>query len=223
MTKDSRQNATAQPRVATRRGVGGHAERRRRTFQIHLLAFLAGNLAVAAIDAFVIAPPNVQWAQWFITPWAFVFLLHVLGLKSRGFTWGELVIPPKEPEIREIYTAPLEYEVIRARQLRDGVSSAAASVRDSHPELADAALAAADALVEAVEELMAMTSSGGRTQRATELLPETQAALTALDELHRGLIGIGVLDAPAESVPIEPARERTDALRSRVGRSQDLE
>ena len=214
MPEEARKSpAIAGSRVATHQGVGGHAEQRRRTFQKHLLIFLVAGIGIAAIDAFVIAPPNVQWAQWFIIPWTFVFSLHVLGLKSRGFSWVELVAPPKDAAIKEVYTAPLQYEVVRARQLRDGLTNAAASIRDSHPELADAASAAADELLAAVEHIYSASSGDPAGGSADQLVPDAQAALTALDELHYALLRVGVLDDSPEVTEIDSVKERTESIR----------
>ena len=212
------------PRVATRQGVGGHSEERRRRFQAHLLLFLAVNMGLVGVDKLVLAPPGIQWAQWILIPWLFVFLTHILALKTRGFPWLELIVPPKKAVIKEVYTEPLAYEMVRSRQLRDGVAKAAEAVRAANPALADDAISAADELLDAAEKLVAVVQArseaegtgagaGADAQDVTEL----QAALTELNELHQGLIGVRVLEKPAEEVAIASVRERAGALRSRTG------
>ncbi len=224
VTENAKRAISGPPRVATRQGVGGHSEERRRRFQAHLLLFLAVNMGLVGVDHLVLAPPGIQWAQWILIPWLFVFMTHILALKTRGFPWLELIVPPKKAVIKEVYTEPLAYEMVRSRQLRDGVAKAAEAVRAANPALADDAISAADELLDAAEKLVATVQArsdaegagagaGADAQDVTEL----EAAVTELGQLHQGLIGVRVLEKPAEEVAIASVRERAGALRSRAG------
>lgn len=214
MTEESQPTVYSKARVATRQGGGGGAsEERRRRFQNHLLLFLVVNSGVAAADYIAVAPPGIQWAQWLVMPWLFIFAIHLLGLKSRGFTWVELIVPPRKRVIKEVYTQPLEYEVVRARQLRDGITGSAASIRDQHPEVADAAVAAANELLDAVEKMVKGTLDDGSNAEAEKLVPEAQQALEAFDALHEALIRADVQEGPPESIPIDGVKERAAQIR----------
>lgn len=226
VTENAKTAIGGPPRVATRQGVGGHSEERRRRFQAHLLLFLAVNMGLVGVDHLVLAPPGIQWAQWILIPWLFVFLIHILALKTRGFPWLELIVPPKKAVIKEVYTEPLAYELVRTRQLRDGVAKAAEAVRAANPALADDAISAADELLDAAEKLVDMVQARGDAEGAgagagagadAQDMTELQAALNELGQLHQGLIGVRVLEEPAEEVAIASVRERAGALRSRAG------
>ncbi|NIN71265.1 MAG: hypothetical protein GTO46_04870 [Gemmatimonadetes bacterium] len=200
-------------RVATRPGASGIAEHRRRLYQRHLLIFLAANLGLLAADW--LTSPGLQWGHFLAVPWGLVFLLHTSGLKSRGYSFGELFIPPRSPPVREVYTVPLDYELVRARQLRDGVLTAAAALRDKNRELSESAIAAADELLAAAEGAVqkVRTAKTHKDEQAQKLLPEAQAALEALDTLHQDLIRMEVMDEPPETAAIEPVQDRAAALR----------
>jgi hypothetical protein len=188
------------------------SEKRRRIYQGHLLVFLAVATALIALDLYT--SPALQWAHFLIVPWSLVFLLHSAGLKSRGYSVGEMLIPPRAKPVKEVYTIPLDYELIRARQLRDGVANAAAAVRNSNSQLADEADTAADRLVEALEDVVATARSQKyhREERAEKLIPETQAALDTLDQLHRGLLKLEVLSDSDEELPLRAAEDQVEAL-----------
>lgn len=214
VTEERQQPALRKERVATRPGAGGVAERRRRLYQGHLLIFLVVNGGLIAAD--YLTSPGMQWAHFFVFLWCLLFLLHTLGLKSRGFSWIELFVPPRKKPVAAVYTTPLDYELVRSRQLRDGVANAAASIRTKHAALAEQAVAAADELVSAVEGVVAAARAQKYRpdEQAQRLVPEAQAALQALDRLHQSLIGVNVLDESADEVPIDAVNERVGALRA---------
>lgn len=201
-------------RVATRPGVSGFAEHRRRLYQRHLLVFLAIGGGLLAID-YLFLSPGLDWAHFLLFPWLIVFLVHTLALKSRGYSFAELLIPPRRPPVREVYETPLDYELVRSRQLRDGMVGAAAAIRDAHTEFADGALAAADQLVSAVEEMVGNVRSGRyRTdERAEKLAPEARAGLADLDRLHAELIRIEVEGGEPDIASVEEVRQRAEAIR----------
>jgi hypothetical protein len=53
-------------------------------------------------------------------------------------------------------------------------------------------------------------------ERAEKLVPEAQAALEALDQLHRGLLKLEVLSEPDEELPLQAVEDQTEALRKLV-------
>jgi 2TM domain len=213
VTDEARQPELPTARVATRPGASGVAEKRRRIYQRHLLIFLAVNGGIMAADLYT--SPGSQWAYYLVVPWFLIFLMHTAGLKSRGYSIGEMLIPPRERPIKEVYTVPLDYELVRARQLRDGVANAAAAVRQKDAKLADRAVAAADQLVVTLEGMVAAARSGKHRsdERAEQLVPEGQAALDALDQLHQGLLRVGVMEESEDAVPTQAVEERAAALR----------
>lgn len=199
-------------RVATRHGVGGVAEERRRLYQRHLLIFLGFNGALVAAD--LLTAPGLQWAHFLAFPWVVLFLVHTFGLKSRGYTLAEMFIPPRRPEVKEVYTTPLDYEVVRSRQLHDGIATAAAAIREKHGDFVDRIVSAADELVEAVETAVSARRARGDSEDAGALTAEAQSALAALDGLHRAVLSVEVLEEPPDEKPVEVARERAAALRT---------
>ena len=204
----------ASPRVVTRREVGGMAQKRRKAFHRHLLLFLGANLAAGALDLW--QSPRLDWAYWVLIFWGMLFLFHFYGLRSRGYSLGELFTPVKTEASRDEEAAPFDFELIRSRQLRDGIASAAEAVRKLDGQLANDAVAAADHLLTAVEELLTKTrerADAGTAKTEARLKPELRAAVDLLDELHVGLIAVGVLEDAADRVPIQQARERAEALR----------
>ena len=212
MEEETQTPAIPAARVATRPGTSGVSEKRRRIYQSHLLAFIAVNVGVLALDSYT--SPGIQWGYFLTVPWFLVFLLHTVGLKSRGYSVGEMLIPPRNTPVRDVYTVPLDYELIRARQLRDGVANAVAAARTAGNQLADQALAAADKLVAAVEH--AVTSARGQRyrqdQHSQELVPAAHAALEALDQLHRHLLRLVVLDEKNDELPVQIVEERAESL-----------
>jgi hypothetical protein len=201
-------------RVATRPGASGFAEHRRRLYQRHLLVFLIIGGGLFALDDFVLSP-GLDWAHFLLFPWLIVFVVHTLALKSRGYSFAELLIPPRQPPVREVYETPLDYELVRSRQLRDGVNGAAAAIRDAHTAVAEGAVAAADELVSAVEEMVASVRSGRyRTdERAEKLVPEARAGLAELDRLHAELIRVEVEGGEPDPGPVEEVRQRAESIR----------
>ncbi len=199
-------------RVATRPGVSGVSEKRRRIYQSHLLAFLAVNTGLLALDLYT--SPGIQWGYFLTVPWFLVFLLHSVGLKSRGYSVGEMLIPPRNKPVREVYTTPLDYELIRARQLRDGIANAVAAARTAGNQAADQALAAADKLVAAVESTVtsAREQKYRQEEQSEKLVPAAQAAIEALDQLHRSLLRLLVLEEQNEELPLQTADERAESL-----------
>ena len=195
-------------RVATRPGASGAAAKRRRIYQRHLLLFAAVCAALLAFDNYT--SPGIQWAHFLLVPWGLIFLLHTLGLKSRGYSFGEMLIPPRQKPVKEVYTVPLDYELVRARQLRDGLFRAAGALGDR--ALADRAIAAAADLVQAVEAMV--TSSRAGNPATDSQVPEAQAALKTLDDLHVGILRLEVLDDSENALPIEAVEERAKALAS---------
>ncbi len=216
MTEETRSVALPSERVATRPGAGGVAEKRRRIYQRHLLLFLAVGAALIGTDLYT--SPGLQWAHFPMVPWFLLIALHTIGLKSRGYSLFELFIPPRQPKVREVYTVPLDYELVRARQLRDGVTNSAAAVRDSHPDLAQQAVEAADELAGIMERLVAAVRAGAGSsdERAKELAPAAQAAVEALGSLHRDLVAAEVLEEETGSAAVEAVRERAQALQQAI-------
>ncbi|NIR46740.1 MAG: hypothetical protein GWN99_20250 [Gemmatimonadetes bacterium] len=212
MTDETQQPPVPKARVATRPGASELSEHRRRIYQRHLLVFLAVAVAVIAVDQ--ITSPGIQWAHFPLVPLFLVFLLHTIGLLSRGYSVFELLIPPRSRPVKAVYTVPLDYELVRARQLHDGVNNVANAVRSDDPQLADGAVAAAGALLEALERLAA--SQRGRKYRTdgddASLAPEVQDALEELDRLHRELLKFELLEGGAH-VPLDSVKERADAVR----------
>ncbi len=216
MTEETLPSALPSERVATRPGAGGVAEKRRRIYQRHLLLILV--IGGALIGADLYTSPGVQWAHFPLVPWFLVFALHTVGLKSRGYSLFELFVPPRQPKVREVYTVPLDYELVRTRQLRDGVATAAAALTGSHPDFARQAVEAADELVQTMEKLVAAirTTSGSSGKRAEELSPVAQAAVEALDGLHQGIVAVEVLEEEAAGASVETVRERARALQEAI-------
>jgi len=203
-------------RVATRPGGSGFALQRRRIYQRHLLALLLVGGGILAADYYVLVP-GLQFGHFLLTPWVLIFLVHTFGLLSRGYTVGELLIPPRQPPVREVYDTPLDYELVRSRQLRDGVTSAAAAIRDQHGESADRAAAAADAMVQAVESLVGAIRSAYRSDdRAQKVVPELHSALQALDALHAEMIRVEVEEGEPDGAPIAEVEERAEAVRGLI-------
>lgn len=198
--------------MATRPGASGVSEKRRRIYQSHLLIFLAVNIGLIALDLYT--SPGVQWAYFVTVPWFLVFLLHTLGLKSRGYTVGEMLIPPRTRPVSEVYTTPLDYELIRARQLRDGVANAVAAAETAGNQPPDGAMQAADKLVAAIESAvtLARQQHPREAERSQQLVPTVQAALETLDQLHRGLLKLVILEAEGEELPVAAVEEQADAL-----------
>jgi hypothetical protein len=217
VTEEKGQNSLPTARVATRPGASGIAEHRRRLYQRHLLVFLAVNGTLLAADWFT--SPGLQWGHFLAAPWLIVFVLHTLGLKSRGYSFGELFIPPRAPPVREVYTVPLDYELVRARQLRDGIATAAAALREVKRELSESAVAAADELLAATEGMVRSVRAAKtrKDEQAQKLVPEAHAALEVLDRLHQDLIRMEVMEDTPETAAIEPVRERAASLRQLVG------
>ncbi|HSG81089.1 MAG TPA: 2TM domain-containing protein [Gemmatimonadota bacterium] len=217
MKEELQQPAVPTARVATRPGPSGLAEYRRRIYQRHLLAFLAVCTLLIAIDR--VTTPGIQWAHFPIVPWLLVFVMHTAGLLSRGYSIGELLIPPRQAPVKDVYNVPLDYELVRSRQLHDGIRNAAHAVRSRDSQLADESTAAADELVEALEGLVARvrTEKYRSDERAKQLVPVAQEALVAMDSLHQGLLKAQVLDEPTSDVPIEGVRERASAVRELAG------
>lgn len=209
MTEEARLPDLPSARVATRPGAGGVAEQRRRIYQRHLLLFLVVGAALVAADLYT--SPQIQWAYFVMVPWGLVFFLHSFGLKSRGYSIAEMLIPPRQRPVKEVYPVPLDYELVRARQLRDGIANAAGAVRDKDPALADKAVAAADGLVAAVEAVVASFREEDQAA-AVEPVPSAQAAVDALGELHEGLLKVSVLEEPGDVVPIDIVNERAQEL-----------
>ena len=208
MADDAQQSELPAARVATRPGVSGVAAMRRRIFQRHLLLFAAACASLLAFDNYT--SPGIQWAHFMLVPWGLIFLLHTLGLKSRGYTVGEMLIPPKQKPVKKVYTVPLDYELVRARQLRDGIFRAAGALGDR--TLADRAVAASDDLVQAVEAVV--TSSRAGSQATDGQVPEAQAALAALNDLHVGILRREVQADSESPLPIEAVEERAKLLAS---------
>lgn len=213
MTEETQQPAVPTARVATRPGTSGVAGTRRRIYQRHLLLFLAVCAGFIAIDQ--VTSPGVQWAFYPIVPWMLIFVLHTLGLLGRGYSVGELLIPPRQMPVKDVYTVPLDYELVRARQLHDGIVNAAHSVRDQDAELADSAVAAADDLIHAMESLVerAHAEKYRSDDQAKKLVPAAQDALAALDALHRGMLRNLVLEEETPDVPVNTVVEQTVAIR----------
>lgn len=212
VTEETDTPALTDARVVTRRGASGAAVARRRFFQRHLLLYLAGNLGVIALDVAAVAPPGMQWAWWVVVPWTLVFAIHFVGLKARGYSLGEMFIPPRVEPLGEDYPVPLDYELVRARQMFDGIEGSTASLSHAHPEAAREALDAARALVAAIEAVVA----AARVQDeaiAERVMGDVEDAIDALEELHEAVIGVDVLDEPAADLPIQDVREKAESLR----------
>jgi hypothetical protein len=199
-------------RVATRPGPSGLAEHRRRIYQRHLLAFAAVCAVLIAIDQ--VTTPGIQWAYYPIAPWLLVFALHTAGLLSRGYSIGELLIPPRQAPIKDVYTVPLDYELVRSRQLHDGINNVAHAVRERDRQLADDAVAAADKLLDAMEKLVARARGEKyrADDQAKQLVPAAQQALSAMDALHQGMLMAQLLEESAPEVPVEAAKQKAVAL-----------
>lgn len=212
MEEETRAPAIPAARVATRPGTSGVSEKRRRIYQAHLLAFLALNAGVIALDLYI--SPGVQWGYFLTVPWLILFLLHSLGLKSRGYSVAEMLIPPRNKPIREVYTVPLDYELVRARQLRDGIANAVAAAQTAGDQRVDQALAATDRLVAAMESTVTLTRQQKYrwAEQSENVLPAAQAAIEALDLLHRTLLRQVVLDDQPEQLPLQTVEERAEAL-----------
>ncbi len=217
MEEETRAPAIPKARVATRPGTSGVSEKRRRIYQGHLLAFLAINAGVLALDLYT--SPGVQWGYFLTVPWFLVFLLHSIGLKSRGYSVGEMLIPPRHKPVRDVYTTPLDYELIRARQLRDGIANAAAAARTEGNQLADPALAAADKLVAAIESTVTSTREKKYRQeeQSDKLIPATQAGIEVLDQLHRRLLRVVVLEEQDEELLVQTVEEQAESLAKLAG------
>lgn len=216
MAEETRTPEIPAARVATRPGASGMSEKRRRIYQSHLLIFLAVNTGLIALD--VVTSPGVQWGYYITVPWFLVFLLHSLGLKSRGYSIGEMFIPPRNRPVSEVYTTPLDYELIRARQLRDGIANAvAASETAGHPP-SERVMAAADKLVAAIESAVteARQQNYRTADRSEQLVPVAQSALEALDELHRALLTLVVLETEGVDLPVQAVEEQAEALGQRA-------
>lgn len=215
MAEETRAPEIPTARVATRPGASGVSERRRRIYQSHLLVFLAANTALIALD--VLTSPGVQWGYYITVPWFLVFLLHSLGLKSRGYSVGEMIIPPRNRPVREVYTTPLDYELIRARQLRDGIANAVAAAETAGHQRPDRAMAAADKLVAAIESAVtsARQQNNRKDERSEQLVPAAQSALETLDQLHRALLELVVLEAEGADLPVQAVEEQAEALEQR--------
>ncbi len=215
LTEETGVSPVPDSRVVARRVVGGASAQRRRAFQKHVLAFLMVSLGIVALDVAVVKPQGLQWAWWLVVPWSIVFAIHLLGLKARGYSFYELFTPPKTEKAGEDYPVPLDYELVRARQLRDGIESSAASAAKAHPETAEQALAAADSLLAAIERLVASArgeGDSGSHGRAERLVPELREAVELLGDLHEGLIAQDVLDEPPQELPIAAVEQKSEAL-----------
>lgn len=203
-----------QDRVAGRPGASGVAERRRRLYQRHLFLFLAVAGGLGALDYFVLAP-GLDFVHFLLFPWFLLLLVHTLGLMSRGYSVIELLIPPRRPPVREVYDTPLDYELVRSRQLRDGVVSAAAAIRQLHGEFVDRAITAADELAAAVEQAVAdaRRADQGTDEPGAELAPRIQEALTDLDRLHSEIIRVEVHGGDPDPAAVEAIEEQTEDIR----------
>ena len=216
MSEETQQPALPASRVATRPGASGAPAQRRRLYQRHLLLLLGVGGAMVAFDLYT--SPGMQWAHFLIFPWFLVFILHTIGLASRGYTVGELLIPPRAKAVREVYTTALDYELVRSRQLHDGIRNAAAPLREGDSALADEVVAAADELVSTVERMVTAVRANGEMLdgSTSRQLVEAQQALATLDQLHRDLIRTDVLETPRDDLSLETLRERTQALRALI-------
>lgn len=212
MEEETHTPTTPAARVATRPGASGVSEKRRRIYQAHLLAFLLVNFGVLALDYYT--SPGIQWGYFLTVPWALLFLLHSVGLKSRGYSIGEMLIPPRTIPVRDVYTTPLDYELIRARQLRDGIANAVAAAKTAGNQVADQALAVADTLLAAVERAVRSLreQEHPQSEQSEQLLPAAQAAIEALDYLHRSLLRTVVLEEEDVELPLQAVEERTEGL-----------
>jgi hypothetical protein len=125
-----------------------------------------------------------------------------------------MLIPPRTKPVSEVYTTPLDYELIRARQLRDGVANAVAAAETAGTKPPDRAMEAADKLVAVIENAvtLARQQSYRKDERSERLVPAVQAALEALDQLHRGLLKLVVLEAEGEELPVAAVEEQAEAL-----------
>lgn len=199
-------------RVVTRTGVSKASAQRRRLFQRHLIAFLSAILGSLVLDYTVVAPPGLQWAWWVITPWTIVFAIHFVGLKGRGYSIGEMLTPPRTQVSEEDYPVTLDYEIVRARQLRDGIERAANSVAKSHGKAAAQAVDAADALLAKLESVVANARASGSEEQIQQALPEAQTAIEALDSMHEALIAVEVMEEPIDILPTDEIKTREEAL-----------
>jgi hypothetical protein len=216
VTEEAQQPAVPTARVATRPGPSGVAERRRRIYQRHLLVLLAVFIALIAADQ--ATSPGVQWAFYPIVPWLLIFVLHTVGLLGRGYSIIELLLPPRRLPVKDVYTTPLDYELVRSRQLHDGITKIADAVRPKDAELADGAVAAAKALLDAMESLVehARSQTYRADDQAKKLVAPAQDAVAALDGVHRGLLKVQMLEEPVDQVPVEAVNEQASAVRHLV-------
>ena len=214
MKEETQASPLPRARVATRPGASGVAEHRRRLYQRHLLIFLAINIGLIALDLYT--GPGVQFAHFRAAPWTLIFLLHTFGLKSRGYSFGELFIPPRVLPVEEVYTTPLDYELVRSRQIRDGIVNAAAAVYDDDPDFAKGAEDAATGLVQAIEGLVGTVRAEKyrREETSEKLVPETQSALEALHQLHDALIRVEVLEESPAAAALAAVEEHTETIRN---------
>ncbi len=217
MTEETQQPAVPTARVATRPGSSGVARQRRRIYQRHLLLFIAVCAGLIALDQ--AASPGIQWAFYPVVPWVLIFTLHTVGLLGRGYSVFELLIPPRHVPVKDVYTVPLDYELVRARQLHDGIGNVAHAVRTRDAQLADDALAAANDLLDAMENLVnrARNEKYRSDEQATKLVPAAQEALGALDGLHQDLLRTQLLDEESSDVSVESVREQASAVRQLAG------
>jgi hypothetical protein len=212
-------------RVATRPGPSGLAEHRRRIYQRHLLAFAAVCAVLIAIDQ--VTTPGIQWAYYPIAPWLLVFALHTAGLLSRGYSIGELLIPPRQAPIKDVYTVPLDYELVRSRQLHDGINNVAHAVRERDRQLADDAVAAADKLLDAMEKLVAR-ARGEKYRAPRREVPgrrsgEAAGARRPAGAQRHGRPAPGDAHGPAAGgVGARGSRRRGEARSRRPGRADEL-
>lgn len=204
-----------EPRVVTRRQAGGAGEGRLRTYQRHLALFVLVNGLGVGADLFT--RPGLQFWHWVLAFWGLAFLAHTLGLISRGYTVGDLLTRARPPERIEEDAPPLEYELIKSRQLRDGVTRTAAAVREREPRVVDDAVQAADELQAGVEELVTAARAAGATgddEGGGRVRSSLETALERLDELHEGLLRASVFEVPAEeALAADPAHRHAESLR----------
>ncbi len=216
MTEEAQQPAVPTARVATRPGPSGVAERRRRIYQRHLLVLLAVCVALFAADQ--ATSPGIQWAYYPIVPWLLIFALHTVGLLSRGYSIVELLIPPRQKPVKEVYTTPLDYELVRSRQLHDGIMKVADAVRPQNAEVADSAVNAAKSLLNAMENLVehARSQKYRADDQAQKLVPAAQQAVEALDGVHQGLLKVQLLEEPVDQESIDAAQAQATTVRELV-------
>lgn len=202
------------PRVVARRQPSGAGHERRKTFQTHLWIFIGVNITTLAVD--LMTQPGIQFWEWVAFFTGVILLLHAFGLISRGFTVGELLLPPRSAGAAiEEEGPPLQYELVKSRQVRDGVTRAAASLREQEPQLIDEAVQIAEALLAAVEALVPRARSTDLgADVAARAGTAVEEALERLDDLHAGLIRASVMDEPPEeTLPMDAARAEVTRLR----------